>query len=65
MGAVASADWDGALARLAELRGPIDTFFTDVLVMDPDESLRTNRLRLLNRFTALFAGVADFSRLQG
>ena len=64
-GAVASADWDGALARLAELRGPIDTFFTDVLVMDPDESLRTNRLRLLNRFTALFAGVADFSRLQG
>jgi len=64
-GAVSSADWDGALARLAELRGPIDTFFTDVLVMDPDESLRANRLRLLNRFTALFAGVADFSRLQG
>jgi glycyl-tRNA synthetase beta chain len=62
---VASADWDGALARLAELRGPIDTFFTDVLVMDPEEALRANRLRLLNRFTALFAGVADFSRLQG
>ncbi len=62
---VASEDWDGALARLAELRGPIDTFFTDVLVMDPDETLRANRLRLLNRFTALFAGVADFSRLQG
>jgi glycyl-tRNA synthetase beta subunit len=33
--------------------------------MDEDETLRTNRLRLLNRFTALFAGVADFSRLQG
>jgi len=63
--AVAIADYDGALARLAELRGPIDTFFTDVLVMDPDEAVRANRLRLLNRFTALFAGVADFSRLQG
>jgi glycyl-tRNA synthetase beta chain len=62
---VASTDWEGALARLAELRAPIDTFFTDVLVMDEDETLRTNRLRLLNRFTALFAGVADFSRLQG
>lgn len=62
---VASADWEGALALLAELRGPIDSFFTDVLVMDEDEALRTNRLRLLNRFTALFAGVADFSRLQG
>jgi glycyl-tRNA synthetase beta subunit len=33
--------------------------------MDEDPSIRTNRLRLLNRFTALFAGVADFSRLQG
>ncbi len=62
---VASADWEGALARLAALRAPIDTFFTDVLVMDEDERLRANRLRLLNRFTALFAGVADFSRLQG
>jgi glycyl-tRNA synthetase beta chain len=61
---VAAADWEGALARLAELRGPIDAFFSDVLVMDPDEALRANRLRLLNRFTALFAGVADFSRLQ-
>ena len=50
---------------LAQLRAPIDVFFTDVLVMDSDESLRTNRLRLLNRFTALFGGVADFSRLQG
>ncbi|HEY5517258.1 MAG TPA: glycine--tRNA ligase subunit beta [Coriobacteriia bacterium] len=64
-GSVAAADWEGALARLAELRGPIDAFFTDVLVMDPDDAVRTNRLRLLNRFTALFAGVADFSRLQG
>jgi glycyl-tRNA synthetase beta chain len=62
---VAAADWEGALARLAELRGPIDGFFTDVLVMDPDDVVRANRLRLLNRFTALFAGVADFSRLQG
>jgi len=63
--AVASSDWEGALARLADLRGPIDAFFTDVLVMDEDPSIRTNRLRLLNRFTALFAEVADFSRLQG
>ncbi|HEY5507012.1 MAG TPA: glycine--tRNA ligase subunit beta [Coriobacteriia bacterium] len=62
---VAAADWEGALAHLAGLRGPIDAFFADVLVMDEDAALRANRLRLLNRFTALFAGVADFSRLQG
>jgi glycyl-tRNA synthetase beta chain len=63
--AVAIADYDAALALLAELRAPIDAFFTDVLVMDADESLRTMRLALLNRFTALFDGVADFSRLAG
>jgi glycyl-tRNA synthetase beta chain len=63
--AAASKDYEGALAVLASLRAPIDTFFTDVLVMDEDAGLRDNRLRLLNRFTELFAGVADFSRLQG
>lgn len=63
--AVDRADWEGALALLAGLRTPIDVFYEDVLVMDTDSRLRDNRLRLLNRFTALFAGVADFSRLQG
>jgi glycyl-tRNA synthetase beta chain len=63
--AVARADWEGALALLADLRGPIDAFFTDVLVMDPDEEVRDNRLRLLNRFVAVFDGVADFSKLAG
>jgi glycyl-tRNA synthetase beta chain len=63
--AVAKADYEGALALLAALRAPIDAFFTDVLVMDADDALRTMRLALLNRFTALFAGVADFARLQG
>jgi glycyl-tRNA synthetase beta chain len=66
VGAAASeGDYEGALALLAGLRAPIDSFFTDVLVMDPDEAVRDNRLRLLNRFTALFDGVADFARLQG
>jgi glycyl-tRNA synthetase beta chain len=63
--AVAEADYREALGLLAALRGPIDAFFEDVLVMDPDPELRRNRLRLLNRFVTLFEGVADFSRLQG
>ena len=63
--AVGKADYEGALALLAGLRTPIDVFFTDVLVMDADASLRGMRLALLNRFTALFGGVADFARLQG
>jgi glycyl-tRNA synthetase beta chain len=63
--AVTKADYEGAFALLAGLRTPIDVFFTDVLVMDADAGLRTMRLALLNRFTALFGGVADFARLQG
>jgi len=54
-----------ALEVLASLRAPIDAFFETVLVMDEDSALRENRLRLLNRFVALFARFADLSRLEG
>ena len=33
------------------------------MVMDEDEALRANRLRLLNRFEAVFADVADMGEL--
>ena len=33
------------------------------MVMDKDEAVKANRLRLLNRFVAVFAHVADFSTL--
>lgn len=52
-----------ALFELAALRAPIDGFFTDVMVMDEDPALRDNRLRLLNRFVAVFANVADFGKM--
>jgi glycyl-tRNA synthetase beta chain len=63
--AMAIGDYQEALGVLAQLRGPIDTFFDDVLVMDPDPAVRDNRLRLLNRFVALFGSFADFSKLAG
>lgn len=49
----------------AGMRGPIDSFFDNVMVMDDDPSVRDNRLRLLNRFVALFSAFADFSKLAG
>jgi glycyl-tRNA synthetase beta chain len=58
-------DYDRLLGVLAELRAPIDAFFEGVLVMDPDEELRTMRLQLLNRFVAVFSTFADFSALAG
>ncbi len=56
-------DYAGAVTALAELRAPIDRFFDDVLVMDEDTAVRENRLRLLNRFVSVFAGVADIGAL--
>ncbi len=54
-----------ALDRLAGLRAPVDQFFDSVLVNDPDEALRNNRLALLAQVRLLFAGIADLSRLPG
>ena len=62
---LAAGDYAAALGVLASLRGPIDAFFDAVLVMDPDEALRDNRLQQLNRFVALFERFADFGRLAG
>jgi glycyl-tRNA synthetase len=43
----------------------IDSFFDTVLVMTEDQTLRQNRLGLLQAITALTDGVADLSRLEG
>ena len=61
--ALASDDYAKALGVLASLRGPIDDFFANVMVMDDDEAVRANNLRLLNRFVAVFANVADFGKM--
>lgn len=61
--ALASDDFAAALSQMAALRAPIDGFFADVMVMDEDAALRDNRLRLLNRFVAVFANVADFGKM--
>ena len=61
--ALATDDYPSALAELADLRKPIDAFFEGVMVMDEDRALRENRLRLLNRFVAVFEGVADFGKM--
>jgi glycyl-tRNA synthetase len=43
----------------------IDQFFDDVLVMVEDETIRNNRLRILQRIGNLAEGVADMSKLEG
>ncbi|MEJ0099898.1 MAG: glycine--tRNA ligase subunit beta [Pseudomonadota bacterium] len=62
---IAVGEYGAALAALAALRVPVDAFFDDVMVMDPDLALRANRLALLGTLRNLFAGIADLSRLPG
>ncbi len=57
--------YSALLEIFAGLRGPIDAFFEGVMVMSDDPAERDNRLRLLNRFVALFGTFADFSVLSG
>lgn len=54
-----------AMAALAALRAPIDRFFDEVTVNDPDPALRENRLLLLSNIRAVMDSVADFSRIEG
>ena len=61
--AIDSSAYAEVISALAELRDPIDRFFDDVLVMDENEAVKNNRLRLLNRFVAVFHDVADMGEL--
>jgi glycyl-tRNA synthetase beta chain len=61
----AQREYTASLGHLAQLRGAVDSFFDEVMVMDPDARLRANRLALLAELRGLFAGVADLSRLPG
>jgi glycyl-tRNA synthetase beta chain len=63
--ATAQREYANALGRLAQLRPAVDEFFDQVMVMDENPRLRTNRLALLAQLHGLFAGVADLSRLPG
>jgi glycyl-tRNA synthetase beta chain len=63
--AVDAEDFESAMAALATLRAPIDRFFDEVTVNDPDRDKRAARLDLLARFRAAVHNVADFSQIEG
>lgn len=59
----------GALAPLAaamlELKGPLDAFLDEVMVMVDDDALRANRLALLAEVAATVRGVGAIEHLSG
>ncbi|MBD2815005.1 glycine--tRNA ligase subunit beta [Xenorhabdus sp. Flor] len=60
----AEGNYQDALVELASLREAVDAFFDNVMVMDEDLQVRTNRLTLLSELRDLFLRVADISLLQ-
>jgi glycyl-tRNA synthetase beta chain len=56
-------NYTASLQALAALREPVDVFFNDIMVNDPDDAVRRNRLGLLQDLHHSMNRVADLSRL--
>jgi glycyl-tRNA synthetase beta chain len=59
----ATKDYRAALLEIATLRPAVDLFFDKVMVMVDDETLRANRLALLQTLVKEFSTIADFSEI--
>ena len=56
-------EYVSALESIATLRPEVDAFFDQVMIMDPDPSVRARRLLMLQRIVGTFSGIADFSEI--
>ncbi len=63
--AMKAEDFGAAMAAMAQLRQPIDAFFTAVQVNSDNPVTRRNRLNLLHRIRAICSGVADLTKIDG
>nr|WP_037233993.1 DALR anticodon-binding domain-containing protein [Rhodomicrobium udaipurense] len=63
--ALATEDFEAAMAALAKLRAPVDAFFDKVTVNAAASDIRENRLTLLAQIRALTLDIADFSKIEG
>jgi glycyl-tRNA synthetase beta chain len=59
----AAYDYEAALLEIAKLRPAIDKFFEGVMVMVDDDTVRANRLALLQTVVKEFSTIADFSEI--
>jgi glycyl-tRNA synthetase beta chain len=60
----AKEDFDQLFGLLRELRPVVDDFFDHVMVMAEDQTLRQNRLNMLQALVNRLSVLADFSALQ-
>ena len=59
-----SGNYLKALNLMASLRGKVDQFFEEVMVLTENCELRRNRLRLLSSISRMFLQVADISMIR-
>ena len=60
---IAAGEYEQMLATLAVLRGPVDSFFDNVMVNAEDPALRATRQALLKRLYDVMNKVAEIARL--
>ena len=63
--AVGTEDYGKALTNLANLRAPIDAFFTHTQIISDDTAVKENNLRLLSMISDTSRQIADFEAIQG
>ncbi|CAM3873824.1 glycine--tRNA ligase subunit beta [Litorimonas haliclonae] len=63
--ALKDENFEKAMLSLAELRAPIDAFFTEVQVISDDNAVKENNLRLLGLIRDTARQIADFEAING
>lgn len=63
--ALEDENFEKAMLSLAELRAPIDAFFTEVQVISDDNAVKENNLRLLGLIRDTARQIADFEAING
>jgi glycyl-tRNA synthetase beta chain len=61
--ALNAGDYRQFYELLTQLKQPVDTFFDEVLVMDPDPEVRRRRLAMLGDIAGLLTRPADLAKL--
>ena len=56
-------DYEAQLILLASIKGEITNFFDNVIVNDKDDSIKKNRLKLLNMVCKTFDNYFSFSKI--
>ncbi len=62
---VNNKEYKKAIDLISNIKHMIDEFFDNVLVMDKDERIKENRLRLLNYLREDINKLGDFSKIEG